>query len=340
MKTTDNRDQKTPAPLFSVKPPRVGVIVLNHNSSNETLACLESLRAADGGERHTWVVDNASSDDSSRVIPRSLLSGESWLETGANLGYAGGNNAGIREAMAWGAEYLLLLNPDVRVSQDFLPPLLKALEALPRAGMASPLVLDEKGEKIQSFGGRANLWTGRCARALYGLPRSSVADGDWCLVDFPHGACVLIKRGCIEEVGLFNEAYFLYYEDVEFGLRSGSEGFIVLAVGRSVVKHRDTTASGAVDPEVLYHATRNQAWVVARHGSPPQRLSFLLLSLLFRWPVKILIRLSRINGKAALAVLRGAAAGILGSVHPENRMESSEVSDSETRNLSQGQGNP
>ncbi len=79
-----------------IQPLKIGVVILNYNSAEETLACLESLRRAQGGERRTWVVDNASTDGSDRLLQPSLGENETWLQTGENLGYAGGNNAGIR----------------------------------------------------------------------------------------------------------------------------------------------------------------------------------------------------------------------------------------------------
>jgi GT2 family glycosyltransferase len=289
-----------------ISPPKIGVVILNYNSCRDTLGCLEALRKAAGGERRTWVVDNASEDGSQEQIPPKLLQGEEWLETGENLGYAGGNNAGIRAAMVWGAEYVLILNPDCRVEPDFLPPLVRALEGFPKAGMACPLVLGEDGSTVQSLGGEVNLWTGRCGRRFYGAPAEAVAQQRWSEVDFPHGACVLIRRGMLEDVGLFNEAYFLYYEDVELGLRARREKWTTLAIPHSRVRHADTTIHGRSNPVVCFHGTRNQAWVVAEYGRPVQRVAYLVLSCYGRWPLKAL-------GKALLGDFQAAKATALGA---------------------------
>lgn len=295
-----------------IQPSKIGVVILNFNAAGETLRCLEALRKARGGERRTWVVDNGSKDGSADRIPPLLGEDEVFLETGANLGYAGGNNAGIREALRWGADYVLILNPDVVVEPDFLPPLLRALEASPKAGMACPLVLQEDGERVQSLGGEGSLWTGRFARRLYGTPLASLPEPKWTEVLFPHGACVLVRRGLFEEIGLLAEPYFLYYEDVEFGLRARREGFSTLAIPQSRVRHADTTETGARSPRVSYLGTRNAAWVVAQYGSFPQRLAFLLLSAYLRWPLRFLSRLVRGHFRAAGAVVRGAIHGQFG----------------------------
>ena len=289
-----------------ITPPKIGVVILNYNSSEDTLGCLEALREAHGGERRVWVVDNASADGSEAAIVPRLREGEAWLETGGNLGYAGGNNAGIREALAWGADYVLILNPDCRVERDFLTPMVIALEAVPKAGMACPLVLGAESGRIQSLGGSVNLWTGRCKRRFHGRPAEEAGHARWSEVDFPHGACMLIKRAFLEDAGLLNEAYFLYYEDVELGLRAVRETWRTLAIPHSRVAHADTTARGARDPVVAYYGTRNQAWVVAMYGNVFQRLSFLILSCYGRWPLKVLGRALRGQATAAWAVARGA----------------------------------
>lgn len=293
-----------------IVPPKIGVVVLNYNSARDTLGCLNTLRQAEGGERRVWVVDNGSEDGSAATIPPSLQDGEVWLPLGSNFGYAAGNNAGIRAALEWGAAYVLILNPDVRVSPDFLPPLVRALEGAAQAGTACPLVLSRDGETIQSLGGESSLWTGRCRRRLFGEPAALARSLNWLHVDFPHGACMLLKRQFLEEVGFLNEAYFLYYEDVELGLRGRRDHWDTLAIPQSRVTHSDTTAGRGADPSIVFYGTRNQAWVVAEYGSAAHRLCFLLVSAGGRWPLKTLSLALRGRFRAAGAVLRGAWAGL------------------------------
>jgi GT2 family glycosyltransferase len=292
-------------------PPKIGVIVLNYNCAEDTLACLESLRRAPCGEMRTWVVDNASADGSADTIPPRLLTGEVWLPTGDNLGYAGGNNAGIREALRWGADYALVVNPDCRVEKGFLQHLVRALEAQPWGGAACPKVLDRDTGRVQSLGGTFSLWTGRAARRFLGAEDGSPGTGIWSSVDFPIGACVLFKRTFLEEVGLFNEGYFLYYEDTEMGLRARREGWKTLAIPQSRVSHGDTTSGRFGNPVVSYHGTRNQAWVVRQYGRAWHRVTYFALCLLLRWPFRFWARLLTGKFRAAWAVVRGAWVGAL-----------------------------
>ncbi len=149
---------------------------------------------------------------------------------------------------------------------DFLPPLIRALEAVPAAGIACPLVLGDGVDAVQSLGGVASLWTGRCTRRFFGRPIEDLSKARWAEADFPIGACMLVKRALLEEVGPLNEAYFLYYEDVELGFRARHEAWLVLAIAQSRVRHRDTTNERCGDPLVSFYGTRNQAWVIAEYG--------------------------------------------------------------------------
>lgn len=121
--------------------PNVAIIVLNWRRPAETLACLESLAHMDYPNAQVIVVDNGSGDDSVSVIrqgfPEILI-----LETGENLGYAGGNNVGIRNALVHRADFVCLLNNDVTVAPDFLAPLLAAMGSQPDVGVVTPLVAE------------------------------------------------------------------------------------------------------------------------------------------------------------------------------------------------------
>jgi hypothetical protein len=289
---------------------KIGIVVLVHNELPCIPRCLEALRAASWGSHRLWIVDNASSDGSAPAIRPTLGADEIWLDAGENLGYAGGNNIGIREALKWGAHYVLVVNPDCDVSRGFLPPLVEALETAPSVGAACPLVLNEGGDRIQSLGGVANLWTGRCRRLLFGRDLQIVKETQPLEVDWPHGTCMLLKRRFVEEVGLISEVFFLYYEDVELGLRAREKGWQILAVPTSRVRHRDTTGRGAANPLISFLGARNQTWIEAMYGTGPQWAVFLAFSVLLRWPLHVLLRLGKGYPRAALAVARGAWSGL------------------------------
>lgn len=120
---------------------RVTIVVLNWNNGLDTLACLGSLVALNDPAYDVLVVDNGSTDDSVARI-RTAYPDVTLIETGANLGYAGGNNVGIRNALVHGADFVCLLNNDVTVAPDFLAPLLAAMGSQPDVGVVTPLVAE------------------------------------------------------------------------------------------------------------------------------------------------------------------------------------------------------
>lgn len=290
-------------------PPKIGAVILNYNSPGETLGCLESLRQAPCGDMRFWVVDNASADESAAVLPPALRENEVWWPSGGNLGFAGGNNVGIREALRWGADYILVINPDCRMEKGSIQHLVRALEAQPWGGASVPKILDRDTGKVQSLGGSFTLWTGRAERRYLGREDGTKGTDTWTVVDFPVGACVLFKRAFLEEVGLFNEGYFLYYEDTEMGLRARREGWKVVAIPQARVSHGDTTSDRFGNAVVAYHGTRNQIWAVRQYGRPWHRVTFFALCFLLRWPWRFMSRLALGKFRAAWAILRGAMAG-------------------------------
>jgi len=142
----------------------------------------------------------------------------------------------------------------------------------------------------------------------------------WTEVDFPLGACVLFRRECLEEIGLFNEAYFLYYEDVEIGLRARREAWKILAITHSRVRHHDTTAEGTKNHVVVFHGTRNQVWVVMEYGNRLQKFTFMLVSFLARWPLKAAGHLLAGRLRCAWAIARGAWSGMTSRAWNDNRV--------------------
>ncbi|MEJ2366785.1 MAG: glycosyltransferase family 2 protein [Acidobacteriota bacterium] len=298
---------------------KIGIVVLNYQSASDTLACLQSIRAALAGDSHVWVVDNASGDSSADTLEAALAPGESLLQSDENLGYGGGNNLGIRKALEWGADYVLVLNPDCRLEPDSLSPLIIALEAQKNAGIACPLVLDTQTGLIQAFGGSHSLWTGRARRRYYHREPGKARIDSWRETEYPHGTCMLLKRAFLEDVGLIHEGFFLYYEDVELGLRARSEHWKILVIPQSRVWHADTTASRRKDALTTYHAVRNQAWVERLHAAPLQYTVFLLFSIFLRWPGKFFSRLLTGHFRASWSVVRGAFSGLFSSSHEESR---------------------
>src|ERR1700733_10890334 len=170
---------------------KLSVVILNWNGKNDTLACLASLQNVETSLFDVIVVDNGSTDDSvleiAKRFPQATL-----LETGKNLGYAGGNNVGIEHALKQGADLVLLLNNDTIVDQHFIKELINSSQDHPNAGIfgAYPIRMTDP-EKIDHLGGRWNSGTATFDLIGLGAWRGFKTDQP---LDYVCGCSILIRR--------------------------------------------------------------------------------------------------------------------------------------------------
>ncbi len=251
---------------------RITIVVLNWNNGPDTLACLGSLAALDYPAYDVLVVDNGSTDDSVARI-RAGFPDIPILETGANLGYAGGNNAGIRHALAHGADVIGILNNDVTVEPDFLTPLLAALESGPDIGVITPLVAErsDDGGRVWALGSTVDRGTAAVTRNCADEPAASWRGKLPFEADAASGAAMLVKRGVFERVRLLDESYFLYFEETDWCLKVHQAGYRILAVPGSVVWHKVSATLGTTSPVIDYYMLRNHLRLIGRHWSGIRR---------------------------------------------------------------------
>ncbi len=171
----------------------VCIIVLNWNNAPDTLECLHSLASLEYPDYHVLVVDNGSTDDSVSLI-RAAFPAVEILETGANLGYAGGNNAGIRHALAAGADLVCILNNDVTVEPGFLTPLVETLAICPSASVVTPLVAERvHGGRVWALGSAVDRRTASVTRRHAGDAVDNWRHRSPFEVDIASGAAMLVR---------------------------------------------------------------------------------------------------------------------------------------------------
>lgn len=241
--------------------PPVACIVLNWNSWQDTLACLAELKGIEYGNLTVIVVDNGSTNDSVTRIRQAHPAVE-LICTGRNLGYAGGVNAGIRPALERGAEFLWLLNNDAKPSPNALSALVdKALEAPDLGAVGSVLMYMSAQAEVQAWGGgRVNCWLGRSAHATSGK------EDRW--FDYLTGASLLLRRAALEQVGLFDDGFFLYWEDTDLGFRLRRRGWRLGVAAESVVLHKEGASSGD-RRRVDRHSTASGIRFLRKHAPIP-----------------------------------------------------------------------
>ena len=223
--------------------PLTYVIVVNWNGRDDTLECLASLGRVEYPLMRVLVVDNGSTDGSQDAIRREYP-GVMLLETGSNLRFAGGNNAGIRYALANGAEQVALLNNDTTVDPGFLGSMTARMQSTPGAGVVAPKILySAEPDRLWYAGGEISFWTGTMRHR--GIRERD--DGRYdepCETGYATGCCFLTSRNTLERVGLLDESYFMYAEDADWCMRARRAGLRVLYDPQARVWHKVSVSAG------------------------------------------------------------------------------------------------
>lgn len=256
--------------------PEVHILVLSYDSLAKLSACVASLERLDYSNYKVLLIDNGSPDGSGAELER-LFPAHRVLLNGRNLGYAAGNNAGIRVALAHGADLIWLLNPDTVVAPSSLRELVAVHRTLRRPGLIGSLILLDEGDRIYFYKGVVES-DGKLRHAHAGEPSSSVPELASVAVgetDFVNGASTLFSRQIVDEVGLMTEDYFLYYEDSDWSLRVQAKGFENRVAYRSLVRHMRADRPRA-NYVVEYYTRRNEYFFRQRHGFPTSRRRTLL----------------------------------------------------------------
>ena len=223
--------------------PLTYVIVLNWNGRDDTLECLASLRDSAGPSVCILVVDNGSVDGSQEAIRREHP-GVTLLETGSNLRFAGGNNAGIRFALERGAEQIMLLNNDTTVDPAFLGAMTGTLQSSSDIGIVAPKILYSADPgRLWYAGGEISFWTGTMHHRGIRETEGGVPDIP-CETGYASGCCLLAKRSTVESIGLLDESYFMYSEDADWCMRARRAGFRVMYEPRARVWHKVSVSAG------------------------------------------------------------------------------------------------
>ncbi|HXE08601.1 MAG TPA: glycosyltransferase family 2 protein [Acidobacteriaceae bacterium] len=214
------------------KQPKVTCVMLNWNGWQDTLQCLAGIADVDYGALETIVVDNASSDDSVARI-RSAYPHITVIESGSNLGFAGGNNLGIRRAMSEGSHYVWLLNNDTIPAPESLRELVKKAEAdMGLGAVGSVLYYPGVPERIQAWGGgQIYSWIPYSTHAFSPKPDA------W--FEYLTAASMLVRCEALEDAGLLDEEFFLYWEDTELCFRLRRHGWRLGVAAESRLVHRE-----------------------------------------------------------------------------------------------------
>lgn len=244
---------------------KLAVILLNWNNWADTLDCLRQLRALDLADAalDLLVVDNGSS----QPMPAGLAdqTDVTLHQMGFNAGFAAGNNAGIRLALERGAQMVLLVNTDTVLPPGFLQPLVDCLQTHPQAGIVCPkMLLADDPHTIWFAGGKFR--EPRLLGEMVGMHERDAGQYDTARpMDFAIGTCMLVRRAVFESIGLLDDLFFFYHEDVDFSLRARAAGFEIWYEPASTMHHRVAQSTKSDPPLRIYHYNRARTALLLKH---------------------------------------------------------------------------
>ncbi len=221
--------------------PLVYIIIVNWNGIKDTIECLESLKTIKYTNYKVVLVDNGSKNNEGGKIkeqfPEIIL-----IKNSTNTGFVVANNQGIKKALVDKADYVLLLNNDTVVSNNFLNVLVELAEKDKKIGVVTPKILYYKSDKIWSMGGYVSKVTG--ISRMIGKGKLSQYFIDYIEPEFATGCAFLVKTKILKKVGLLDHIYFAYYEDVDWSFRIRKAGYKIVTNPNSIIYHKKSASAG------------------------------------------------------------------------------------------------
>ncbi len=251
---------------------RVLVLILNWNGADDTVQLIQNLQNVEYPFFDILVIDNDSSDNSVNKIHKAFSEIE-IIQTDSNLGYAGGNNVGLRIAIERAYDYVLILNNDLTVAPDIVDLLLDAFRKDTRIAIAGPKIYrTDKPEELFYPAWKIDLNKWLFYRAGNAPDPSGITD-----VDFVQGCAMMLRTVFIEEVGMFDERFHLYCEDADLAVRARVEDWRTVEVEATSAWHRGYGSSGRNSPLKTYYSLRNRLLFIKKHGRRRWSLRWRLL---------------------------------------------------------------
>ena len=261
--------------------PLVYIILVNYNGYKDTIECVNSLKKISYKNYKIVVVDNASSDNSVEILMEEL-SNCMIIESKKNIGFAGGNNLGIKYALNHNADYIMLLNNDTIVESQFLNDMINSFNVNNKIGIVGCKIMYYPEKNIIWYGGGYIDWF-KFIGTHYGMGQVDKGQYDnEKEIDFMTGCCMLIKREVFRKVGLLSEDYFMYFEDVDFCVKVKNAGFVIWYNSEAVIYHKVGLSSGGEESSFsIEWCTRNRLLFMDKYKNNVNKFSLILSKIFF-----------------------------------------------------------
>uniref|UniRef100_A0A7C4QXC5 Glycosyltransferase family 2 protein n=1 Tax=candidate division CPR3 bacterium TaxID=2268181 RepID=A0A7C4QXC5_UNCC3 len=248
---------------------KIYIVILNYNGFSDTKRCLDSLHILQDKNYKLYIllVDNGSRNKELINLKNYIKKFKDLrlIENKRNLGFAKGNNSAVKIALQNGADYILFLNNDTKIEMNFLRNLFKI-----NAAISSPVIkfreFRNRGKFIYDLGGKVNWWTGRTTHFnLYKSEYAKFTNNKPISVDYVAGCCMLVVRDVFEKIGLFDEKYFMYFEDVDFCVTAKKHGFKVKVDPTSLIYHKLGGSIGRWSKMAIFHNLSSNFIFISKH---------------------------------------------------------------------------
>jgi GT2 family glycosyltransferase len=310
-----------------LRQPPVTAIVLTWNNFADTDECLRSLASQTYPALSVLLVDNGSTDGSLKRLRQAWAGRYSIVETGQNLGVAGGYDRGIEEAMRGDAAYVLLLNNDVVLRPEAIEAMLPAFEAEPRLATLSPIITyyDQPG-RVWFAGGAYFALLGLTRHRFLGRPLEEAEPvlGRLTVTDYVPTCAAMTAADAFREVGLLDERFFAGHDDVDWGLRLKRAGRKAMLLGRPLAAHKVSASVGVrgsnvFAPTQAYHHARGSMLLAAKYARGPRLLPYMAGQLLVRLPFYAVQMTAAGRPAGVAAYVRGLLNGYRDFLRTERR---------------------
>lgn len=253
---------------------KVSIIILNFDGTKDTLACLESIQKLQvtNYSLQVVVVDNGSEEEFRIHDSGFKIKEIKIIRNEKNLGFSGGNNVGIRYALEHSSDYVVILNNDTQVDKNLIVELLKVAESNKKIGIVSPKIYFAKGHefhksryaevekgKVIWYAGSNMDWSNIIGSHV-GVDKVDHGQyEDSGNTELATGCCMMVNREVLESVGLFDEKYFLYYEDADISVRAKKAGYKIMFAPKAFLWHLNAGSAGGSGSSLQdYYISRNR----------------------------------------------------------------------------------
>ena len=255
-----------------MKEPKIAIIIINWNTYQLTFNCLKSLKACTYKNKTIFLVDNGSKDGSGDKIALEFPD-INFIKNEINEGFTGANNKALKVILKQNFDYVLLLNNDTEVKPNFLSLLEARMDSDQNLAATQPLILDFPNKNtIWNGGGSFNSFFGLSKTRYNGLiykPQLKIET----FTEWISGCCILVKIEVIKEVGLLDNRFFAYFEDVDWSIRMTKLGYKLGVVPKSIIYHQssgstkmnNTSNEGNLSPYAHYLNVRNHIYLIKKH---------------------------------------------------------------------------